>query len=521
MDNNTKYDFEQFLRDSIEDFKMIPTRKIWYGIYNQMHPDRKWPSIAVCIVILTCIMFAGVSHNNEINNATKKYAAQLAIENNKKNIVAANTAIKTAANTNEATIPTKTVVTSNDALNVTNNKLLIANNSLTTNTQLAQSQIDVQNNFVATNVPLTKQSFNPTGNTAANRTTEINNNVNQVAISFTADNTTYVTTQVVSNEIKGNSTISNHIEKNKIAAKENNLTKNIDEAIVINEPLSNTLEPVNKKSTTTIEAITSTKQNILDHKTITKEDIAQRNNYTPTSKTLQGKLRERGSLNYYFTPSIGYRTINKIRENNASANNAAENDLKDMAALNFEIGALLQYKKSKRLTLKAGVQANYTNYISKVVDLGHTTQASIAANSFVSSQNNLRASSYSTKEGDDRLNKTTWQVSLPIGADYAIVGNNNIKWHIGGSIQPTYLLGGSAFVLSTDAKNYITEKSLLRRFNINTAIETFVSIKTAKGIILQLGPQLRYQLLSTYKNDYNYTEKLYNLGFKLAVTTNF
>jgi hypothetical protein len=81
-DNNNKYDFEQFLRNSVDDFKMIPSRKIWYGIYNNMHPDRKWPSIAVCLVILSAIMFVGVANNNAISNATRRNTTENLLANN-------------------------------------------------------------------------------------------------------------------------------------------------------------------------------------------------------------------------------------------------------------------------------------------------------------------------------------------------------------------------------------------------------------------------------------------------------
>ncbi len=47
--------------------------------------------------------------------------------------------------------------------------------------------------------------------------------------------------------------------------------------------------------------------------------------------------------------------------------------------------------------------------------------------------------------------------------------------------------------------------------------ETFVSFKTPSGVDITVGPQVRYQLLSTYNKEYTYTEKLYNLGLKIGV----
>jgi len=65
-------EFEQFLKDTTDDFKMYPSRKVWHSIYNDLHPDRKWPSLAVCLLLLTAIMYLGVSNNNAINSGSKK-----------------------------------------------------------------------------------------------------------------------------------------------------------------------------------------------------------------------------------------------------------------------------------------------------------------------------------------------------------------------------------------------------------------------------------------------------------------
>jgi hypothetical protein len=119
------------------------------------------------------------------------------------------------------------------------------------------------------------------------------------------------------------------------------------------------------------------------------------------------------------------------------------------------------------------------------------------------------------------LNKTTWQVALPIGFDIKLAGTDKLKWYIGATAQPTYVFGGSAFVLSSDASHYISENALMRKLNLNAAVETFVSFKPSAAVTLHVGPQFRYQVFSTYKNAYNYSEKLYNVGVKVGIATNF
>jgi hypothetical protein len=105
--------------------------------------------------------------------------------------------------------------------------------------------------------------------------------------------------------------------------------------------------------------------------------------------------------------------------------------------------------------------------------------------------------------------------------DIKIAGNEKLKWYVGATAQPTYILGGNAFVLSADEKYYIAENALVRKWNLNTAIETFLSFKPSSNVTLNIGPQFRYQLFSSYKKAYNYSEKLYNVGVKVGLITNF
>src|SRR5688572_22524081 len=60
-------DFEQLLKDTTEDFRMYPSRKVWHSIYNDLHPAKKWPSFAVCLLLITTILYVGIDNNNAIN----------------------------------------------------------------------------------------------------------------------------------------------------------------------------------------------------------------------------------------------------------------------------------------------------------------------------------------------------------------------------------------------------------------------------------------------------------------------
>lgn len=506
-DINNNNNFEKFLRNSIEDFKMIPSRKVWHGIYNNMHPDRRWPSIAVCLLILTCIMYIGVANNNSINNSSRKNVVENLLANatspsSEKDKIANNLASVVAQN-----IPTQ----------FSNKYRTAAQRNRTDNTDNSK--------FIST------QIITPNGLLSAKNKTAVNN--------------------VLANEeelsLKTNNSIANNIKEK--------LTSSLGEVAVVDEEKNvisiitaeKNIEPINENISVKANAVNLSQENNIEQKIIVKHSspilknvIAKTtpNNYEEKSWTEDyafrnkpriNKLKEFGSVSYYITPSVGYRTLTQVQQNNkvaaftssfvASANsNTTVETMKDVFALNLEAGAVYQYQFSKNIRFKTGLQANYTNYISKATELLHPTQTSLAVTGI---QNTTRSSLYSTEDGGTNLNKTTWQVAIPIGLDIKVTGNNKLKWYIGATAQPTYILSGSAFVLSADAKNYITENSLLRKWNLNTAVETFLSFKPSSGITLNVGPQFRYQVLSSYKKTYSYTEKLYNVGVKVGLTTNF
>jgi hypothetical protein len=78
-------------------------------------------------------------------------------------------------------------------------------------------------------------------------------------------------------------------------------------------------------------------------------------------------------------------------------------------------------------------------------------------------------------------------------------------------------LNRDAYVVSANFKTYEEQPNVMRNFNLNTSFEAFMSYNLG-GLTLQAGPQVRYQLLSTYKSDFHLNEKLIDFGFKIGVT---
>jgi hypothetical protein len=572
-DNNYRTDFELFLRESIEDFKMIPARKIWHSIYNNMHPDRKWPSITVCALILFCVLYVGISNNNSINKAALAAKNQIAYSNDNDIVVNEktnsqnkdfsfgknidNTQIKTEQE--NPTIPllnnidktSKTISVENNLSSessfISNNKynetiVTTASNSLLTKVIVANnSSLKIkrksitQNNLPTTTINATIvkteiKSIN-TLNKSYNSAVKKDNNSN-----ILADD------DVVLTPVNEKNRINNYSENNDLAFNSVTLKNNVAQSNSRNKAQQETLEKneidilTNKKKAISAEIASTTdllKKEIASLKADSKENIVnntqkektiteQKNESVSASiqvskaqarKNAVAKFKKKSIISYYVTPSYGFRTLSSV------VNNANTQRHKDVASLNFEAGFAVTHKISKDISLKAGVQANYTNYVSKVTDIGHSTQTSLrSANPQL---DDLRSSQYSTNEGDANLNRSNIQIAIPIGVDFKLLGNDKIKWYVGATVQPTYVVSDNSYVFSGDEKYYILEKSLQRKFNINTAFETYLSIKTRKGVTFNVGPQFRYQLLNSYKKDYKYNEKLYNVGLKIGVSTSF
>ncbi len=194
------------------------------------------------------------------------------------------------------------------------------------------------------------------------------------------------------------------------------------------------------------------------------------------------------------------------------------------SGLGAEAGLDIIYSLAKNLRVKAGIQINYTNYALIAEETNHPALTTLTLTNPNTGFPELRPAitTLVNTSGSDavKLHNKTYQFSLPIGAALKLSGNNKLEWYAGATIQPTFIMGGKAYLLSSDRKNYVADASLIRKWNVNSGIETYLSYKF-DNFTLQAGPQVRYQLFSTYSTNYTVTEKLYNVGVKIGILKNF
>jgi len=229
----------------------------------------------------------------------------------------------------------------------------------------------------------------------------------------------------------------------------------------------------------------------------------------------------------HFAPTVGYRNLfdskNWVTYGNSPlmVSRLNVNQFVDhKPAIGFELGGGIRYRLNKALVLKTGLQLNLTRY--SIGAFSHATEkTTVALNPELGfrpdtmiATSNLRNLAGNRPE---RVHNAYLQISMPVGAELKLFGDDRLQVNLGGSLQPSYLLNTNQVQLSADFSNYVSEPSLLRRWNIASSMEVFVTYNTGK-VNWQIGPQFRYNLLSTFKKAYPIKENLMEYGLKIGIT---
>lgn len=225
---------------------------------------------------------------------------------------------------------------------------------------------------------------------------------------------------------------------------------------------------------------------------------------------------------FYITPSVSYRKLTENKSPYAANYNYRYLDVNNVVnhkpAMGLEFGVEGKYRLNERVSLKSGVQFNISGYdiraYSSPTEIATVAVSSGYRTNLVSSISNYRNfSGYSP----NWLENFYFQAALPVGVELILAEKKNLSWGISGTIQPTYVLSDKAYMISSDYKNYAEFPDLMRRWNISTGVETFVTYSTGR-IKWQAGPHVRYQHLSSYVSGYPVKENLFAVGLKVAAT---
>src|SRR5678816_3679081 len=53
MERNFNNEFERFLKENADQYRMYPSAKVWSGVYNALHTRRKWFGLGIVLLLLT------------------------------------------------------------------------------------------------------------------------------------------------------------------------------------------------------------------------------------------------------------------------------------------------------------------------------------------------------------------------------------------------------------------------------------------------------------------------------------
>lgn len=504
---------EQFLRESTADFKMFPGRRIWHSIYNELHPGSAWPSVGAAVIILSAILYIGISNNNHIN---KNFATD--ISNSQQSSKDAAAGQPKVGNSIKSTSPTSVAIIADKSITDTKNNLQQALNSTfkenTENVAQNNTSTEVQEDFTEANLLQPNQLVTLTDKLFEAKLITVSKRLPHNRIERTIFQPVFSAVNI--NEVTGIKAINTVIEP----------------IISNHSPLEGKASKVEKPSRQVEKGI-SQSQNTSNTSNQEKEWME---NFAFENKRSIGhfnKFKNNASITYYLTPSMGFRYMMKPDQDMVSSASAGSqqyvltpnaptsNKLNQRSALNMEMGLSVKYKATRAFSVKGGAQINFTQYNIEALKLDHPTQtALVVEGNNGGSTLSYRSSIYANTD-DSRSNITlqskTMQFSVPLGIDMKIMGNRKVSWNAAATIQPSLVLDGKVYAVSYDSKNYVEDNSFLRRINLNSGVETYLTYELKNGAQFVAGPQLRYQLLSTYDKQYKVEERLYNIGLKIGI----
>lgn len=235
--------------------------------------------------------------------------------------------------------------------------------------------------------------------------------------------------------------------------------------------------------------------------------------------------KDKFGLQFYMSPTISYRKLygDGIRTygNSLGSTFNFSNDVNSAVThkplIGTEVGAALVFNMNKKLRFKTGVQFNFNQYQSLAFENTAELVPMTAAGIGHMQINAMSTFKSSGTGGGTWLRNQHIMIAIPVGAELSVYNSRNVQLNVAGTLQPTYLLNNQGYMVSSDLKNYAQAPVLYRHFNLNTSVEAFLSIKSG-SVKWSIGPQLRYQMLSSFKKEYPISEHLLDYGFKVGVT---
>lgn len=509
-------EFEQLIKEKSDQFRMYPSKRVWHSIYNNLHPSRRWPSFAISVLFFTSLVSIGYLNTSD----------------NIKNIKF------TGSKASAVTLADNSVI--NNSSSVQNNISAKTGNISNTNSHSVtrsetpgdinlsdKDQVDDVISAVSKKKPFISASAVKDKSIHILKPAEDQVNNNQLLVGNTgAKKTSNKIKATKSAVVNGSSSIVDIEENDEVVSnggsKAGILTASPESQTVVSDDQKPDIEKESK--------ILPTIRSASETKTDAQEEKSWIENYAQQNKPARSGWKDRLDVELYATPAVNYRKLTTESKGSAApfaTTGDINRSISQKPGLGIETGLGLSYAFAKNLRLKAGLQFNYTNYNINADQINHPIQTSILLTDPVTGYSYPAARVSSIANAYDNnaqqpvtLHNRTYQVSIPVGLAYKLSSNKKVEWFAGATVQPSYIFGGKAHLISSDLKNYVSDPSTIRNWNLNIGIETYMNYKFGT-YSLRVGPQVRYQVYSTYRKDVALIEKPYAVGFKIGILKGF
>jgi hypothetical protein len=445
-------EFEELIKQKADQYKLYPSDKVWKRIYSSLHTGRRWYVAGMVLLISGFFFFAGkglLISDKHVASAKKQFDNPL------------------------PTTASGSVATEKNGVN----QLPITPDFSTINPESGGQKSNDDNGLAVTDPVLISSILT------------IDNPLN--ANDGAADNSNTTVPDKINAQI--------HSTDNLVVFENYPLVSNI------------TVSGDVAKPGLTPEA--ESKEDIAKQE-LNKINWLQDNaSYTLTKQQRNSRFQ----VQEYLSPTASYRTLSGGGNYNTPKSSiqnipialthlGSPNDyVEHKPAMGFEVGTNLVYRLTRNVAVKTGLQFNYSHYTIEAYSSYSPQPAVLSLNTVYGYQPNAITTYTNVQNFGGNSNETLqneyFQISAPVGVEVKVIGNDKLQFSVAATVEPTYLLNRNSYILATDYSNYIKDPALFRRWNFDGGLEAFASYKVG-GFRLQLGPQFRYQLLSTFVGAY-------------------
>ena len=507
--------FEIFLKEKADQYKLYPSEKVWSNLNSRLHPGKRWPYLGVAIIFLG-LGIGGKVYDSKFNSQSDKGISH-AITYPLSGLAKSSGLVSNQSVTNSGNNASAKLTSQKGEYHLPGSQPQI--------TESASDRLTIQ-----------EQEYN-TNQQPGNKLKTPVEEVQSSGLPSGAAITTFQSHEGVINAdlIKvqtPNPSVQSSFQTNTLETGSLILSEPVFDAAQETEKIARKQDRASVHDKTMPASYFSLQQasiqqsKIPESAAILNKNIAEAN--TTAIKVLKPGKNRLG-LQLYFTPTISYRklsgTASKYNNFNSGVNyystlgypRDVNSAVSHVPSMGMELGTAFVYSLKKWFRLKGGLQLNYSQYLINAYNysaeiaplsaggIGHTE---INALSFLRNFNGYSKT---------MLHNEHFMISIPIGAEVSVIGKGRVHFNVAATLQPGLMLDNQAYMISTNLKNYAKEPSLNRNFNLSSAAEAFLSIKSG-SLTWVLGPQIRYQLLSSYKPNYPIKEHLYDYGFKVGMT---